>query len=278
MTTNRPITALVAALSLSGCAGSDAVARRDLDLLRAEVQGLRQENVQLMRSLDRLSTRIDTLAARAPGPIADPPRAAAPPPAAPPPAAVEVEPTLVPSGLAVVKIEPPKASRAPAVPTSTPLVEPDAARLDAIARKGSRDLAGQADGELKAARRKEPLARAHALEDFVVRYPRHPLAGSALLEASAAYTEAGKSDAACTLGRRVLDEYPASEQVSEALVQVAGCEGRKGASDSERRLLTRVVNEFPSTPAARKARERLGSNPGQTGAAAAPEVPARSGP
>jgi TolA-binding protein len=273
LTTNRPITALVAALSLSGCAGSDAVARRDLDLLRAEVQGLRQENVQLMRSLDQLTTRVDTLAARVPKVIAEPPRAAAAPPAA-----VEVEPTLVPGGLTVVKVEPPKANRAPAIPTSTPLVEPDAARLDAIARKGSRDLAGQSDGELSAARRKEPLARAHALEDFVVRYPRHPLAGSALLEAATAYTEVGKSDAACTLGRRVLDEYPASDQVSEALVQVAGCEGRKGAAESERRLLTRVVNEFPSTPAARKARERLGSNPGRTGATAAPEVPARSGP
>jgi hypothetical protein len=268
---NRAITALVAALSLSGCAATDAVARRDLDLLRAEVQGLRQENVQLMKSLDQLNTRVDALAARPAKGAAEPSRTALAP-------VPEADAALVPGGLAVVKVEPPRSSRAPAVPTTLPLVEPDPARLDAIARKGSRDLAGESEGELRAARRKEPLARAHALEDFVARYPRHPLAGAALLEAAMAYTESGKPDAACTLDRRVLDEYPASDQVSEALVQVAGCEGRKGAAESERRLLTRVVNEFPSTPAARKARDRLGSIPGRTGATAAPEVPARSGP
>jgi hypothetical protein len=185
---------------------------------------------------------------------------------------------VVPDGLALVRVEPPKGSRAPPVPTSTPLVEPDAARLDAIARKSGRDLAVDAENELKAARRREPLARAHALEDFVARYPRHPQASNALLESATAYADAGKLDAACTLGRRVVDEYPASDQVSDALLQVAVCEGRKGAADLERRLLSRLVNDYPSSPAARRARERLVSNPGRPGADPSPDGPARSGP
>ncbi len=271
MTTIRPSSAFAAAFLLSGCAGADAVARRDLDTLRAEVQALRQENLQLVVSLDQLATRVDALALRGAKPAVEPARAAPLPGA-------EGDPSLVPGGLAVVKVEPPKASRAPPVPTTTPLVEPDAGRLDAMARKGGRNLAGDAEAELKAARRREPLARAHALEDFVSRYPRHPQAGTALLEAAAAYAEAGKGEAACTLSRRVLDEYPASEQVGDALVQLAGCEARRGAPEAERRLLTRVVNEFPSTPAASRARERLVSIPGRTGADAAPDGPARSGP
>jgi TolA-binding protein len=266
-------TALAAVLLLSGCAGTDAVARRDLESLRGDMQALRQENVQLTRSLDQLATRVDALALRSARSSGEPARAAPVPGAE-----ASSESSIVPDGLAMVKVEPPRASRAPPVPTSTPLVEPDSARLDAIARKSGRDLAGDADSELKAARRREPLSRAHALEDFVSRYPRHPLAGAAMLEAAAAYAGAGKSDAACKLDRRVVDEYPASDQVSDALLQLAACEGRKGASDLERRYLARIVSDFPSSLAARRAREQLASIPGRPGADPSPDGPARSGP
>jgi hypothetical protein len=268
-----PLAAIAAALALSGCAGADAVARRDLDLLRAEVQALRQENAELVRAVGQLSSRLEAWSSRSDRSMGEPARAAA----APIPAA-DSDRAGIPDGLAVVKVEPPKASRAPPVPTTTPLVEPDTARLEAIARKSGRDLVADSENELRSARRREPLARAHALEDFVSRYPRHPQAGGALLEASMAYAEAGKADPACTLGRRVVEEYPASDQVSEALLQLANCEGRKGSADLERRLLTRVVNDFPSSPAARRARERLASISGRPGADPAPGVQARSGP
>ncbi len=277
MKTLRPAIALAAILILSGCAGADAVARRDLENLRVEVQALRQENTQLTRAMERLTTRVDAAAARTARPASEPPRAPPPPTPAPAPAPY-ADMVVVPDGLSIVKVEPTKASRAPPVPVNTALVEPDAARLDAIARKSGRDLAGDAESELKAARRRDPLARAHALEDFVSRYPRHPMAGGALLEAATAYAEVGKAEAACTLDRRVIDEYPACEQVSEALLQLAGCEGRKGAVEQERRLLSRVVNDFSSSPAARRARERLASIPGRPGADPSPDGPARSGP
>jgi TolA-binding protein len=273
LNTLRPSAALAAAFILSGCAGADAVARRDLELLRGEVQALRQENAQLARSVDQLSTRMDAWSARGGKPAAEPPRAA--PPASP---GADADATVVPNGLALVKVEPPRGARPPPVPTGTALVEPDSARLDAIARRSGRDLASEAEAELKAARRREALPRAHALEDFVSRYPRHPQAGTALLEAAAAYGDAGKAEAACTLARRVVDEYPASEQVSEALLRLAACEGRKGAAELERRLLSRVVTDFPSSPAARRARERLASIPGRPGVDPPPDGQARSGP
>jgi len=270
--TLRPTAALAAACLLSGCATADAVARRDLEALRGEVQSLRQENAQLLRSVDQLSTRVDALAARAARPVGEA-RAAALSGAGP-----EVAGLVVPGGLAVVKMEPPRSPRSPPVPTSTPIIEPDVARLEAIARKSGRDLASDADGELKGAQRREPLARAHALEDFVARYPRHPQAPSALLEAAAAYSAANKPEAACRLDRRVIDEYPACDQAGDALLLLAACEGRQGSPEGERRLLSRVVNDYPSSPAARRARERLGTIPGRPGADPSPDGPARSGP
>jgi TolA-binding protein len=279
--TRPPSAALAAALLLSGCAAAEAVSRQDLEVLRGDVQALRQENHQLQKSLDQLATRVDALALRSARPAAET-RAVAPSgPAsgpAPGPAAAGADLLVVPGGLAVVKMEPPRASRSPPVPTSTAVVEPDAARLEAIARKSGRDLAVDADSELKAARRREPLARAHALEDFVARYPRHPQAPGALLEAGAAYTEAGKADAACTLDRRVIDEYPASDQAGESLLLLAGCEGRKGSPEGERRLLSRVVNDYPGSPAASRARDRLATIQGRPGADPSPGDPARSGP
>jgi TolA-binding protein len=269
----RPSTALIAALVLSGCAGADGVARRELELLRGDLEALRQENAKLVRSVSQLATRFDALSARTGRTPVEPARG----PSATGPVST-AEPASVPDGLAVVRMEPPRAGRAPPVPTSTALVEPDSARLEAIARKSGRDLAGDAGNELKAARRREPLARAHALEDFVARYPRHPQAGGALLEASAAYDEVGKADAACTLARRLVDEYPASEPVSEALLRLAACEGRTGGADLERRLLARIVNDFPGSPAARQARQRLAQVPGRPVAVPSSDGPARSGP
>jgi TolA-binding protein len=157
------------------------------------------------------------------------------------------------------------------------VLEPDPVRLEALARKGGRELASEADAELKAARKKDGLARAHALEGFVARYSRHPQADAALLEASDAYAEAGKPEAACTVARRAIAEYPAGPVLGEALVTVAACEAQKGAGDGERRILARVVTDFPGTPAAKKASERLAVITGRPGEAS-PAVPARSGP
>lgn len=256
-----------------GCAGGDAV-RRDLDSLRGEVQSLRRENEALQRKVDGLSIRLDVLGSRA--------KAASAPPAA-------AEP-LVPPDLAVVRVEPreeppielrdPGPARArppPPVPTSVPIVEPDADRLEAIARRSGRELSADADEELRRARKKEGASRAQALEDFVARYPRHPAADNALVDAAAAWAGAGKADAACGLARRAADDYPAGDALSEAIERLAWCESRRGAVDAERRLLERLVDEFPRTPAAARAGTRLATISGRAGDPA-PAGPARSGP
>jgi hypothetical protein len=162
------------------------------------------------------------------------------------------------------------------VPTSVPIAEPDSERVEALARRGRRDLGAEADGELRRARRGDGIERAHALEEFAGRYPRHPSADNALVEGAEAYAGAGRDEAACALARRASDDYPAGDAMSEALERLAWCESRRGAPDAERRLLERLVAEFPRTPAAERAGTRLATSSGRTGDT--PEGPARSGP
>jgi len=258
------VAALAAALLLSGCAGADAPLRREVEGMKAELAVAKQENLALKASLEALSERVEALSAR----VGTAP-AASRPAAAP----------LVPSGLAVVKLEPARRSGSvPPVPTAVTIAEPDPARLDALSRKGGRDLAADAEAELRGARRQEGVGRAHALEGFVARYPHHPLADQALLEASAAYVLERRGEAACTVARRAVEEYPAGRAIAEGLWRLAVCEGSQGATASERRLLDRLVTDFPRTPYARKAGERLAVLSGHSGGDVPPASPARSSP
>jgi hypothetical protein len=268
----RPEAALAAALLVVGCAGTEAPLRRDLDALRAELAAARQENQRLQRAVEGLTARVDVLAARSIHPAAEAPR---PEPRKPEAAA----PVVPPEGLAGVRMEPPapRARAAPPVPTAVAILEPEKAQLETLERRSGRGLAAEAEGELKAARRRDGLARAHALEDFVGRYPHHPQACGALVEAAGAYAEAGRPDAGCTLARRAADEYPAGEAIPEALWRVAGCESQRGSAEGELRILKRLVTEFPSTPAARRAGARLAAITGRGGEPPADD-PARSSP
>jgi TolA-binding protein len=263
-----PAAALAAALALPGCAGDGAL-RRDLDALRAEVRSMRAENARLAGQVEGLEVRLDAVAMRLG-------RTGEAAPAAAAAAAPDDRVVVVPEHLEVVRVAP-RAPRAPPVPVAVPLVEPDAARLEALARRGGRELRTEAEADLRAARRLTGLDAAHALEDFASRYPRHPLADDVLLEAASAYEREARPDAVCAVARRVADDYPAGDAMPEALLRLAACEARRGSPDAERRFLTRVVSEFPSTPAARRAGDRLAAITGPAGDAPA-GPPARSGP
>lgn len=272
-----PAGALAAALALSGCAGGNAASRAELDALRAEVRALRADRDDLARRLDRVELLSAKLAARA-GPPAAAPAAAAPPPA---PGAAPAP--VVPPDLEVVRVEPrarePRGPRAPPpLATAVPIADPDPARLEALERPTGRDLSTEADAELRAARRRTGLARAHALEDFAARFPRHPQADNALAEAAGAYADAGLDGPACALARRVPAEYPAGDAMSEALERLAWCESRRGDVGDERKLLERLVAEYPRSPAAERASERLAAITGHAGDPAPATGPARSGP
>ncbi|HSM92696.1 MAG TPA: hypothetical protein VLT47_07365 [Anaeromyxobacteraceae bacterium] len=228
-----------AALALSACAGGSPALRREVESLRGDVTALQAQNDALSRRLDAATRRLDELAERsaraAPAPITSPARAApastvaaAPPEPLVPPnlAVVKVAPRAEPEPEPLVLRAPPTRSprAAPPLPTAVPISEPDPDRLEALARPAGRELSADADGELTAARRKGGVERAHALEAFVARYPRHPSADNALVEGARDYLDAGRLDAACELARRVPEDYPAGDAVSAANEIVARCE------------------------------------------------------
>jgi len=264
-----PPAALVAATLGLGCAGQAGAIRSDVDALRAEVRALRSENAQLSRTVESLSVRLDALAAR---------RAKAPVEAAP--AAAARGATIVPPDLAVVKVAPAARSvrPAPAVSTAVPIAEPDPDRLDRLARPSGRDIAAEAEGELRSARNQSGLGRAHALEDFSARYPRHPSADNALVDAARAYADGGEDAAGCSLARRAANDYPAGDAVSDALEMLAACASRLGEADAERLLLERLVAEYPRTPAADRAGRRLAAISGNAGEGKPADGPGRSTP
>ncbi|MBK9517571.1 MAG: tetratricopeptide repeat protein [Anaeromyxobacter sp.] len=288
-----PEAALVAALLVAGCAGADAQARGEVEVLRAELGQVRQENQALQRTLEGLAARVDLLTARlgrgAEPAAARPAGAGLPEPATLVPQGLEVvkmgpppAERQAPAGLAVIKVEPSRAERParrpPPVPTAVPIQEPDPSRLEALGRRGGRELSAEAEAELKAARRAAGLDRAHALEDFVGRYPHHPQAAAALVEAGDAYAESGRDAAACTLARRALEEYPAGRAIGDAMERLATCEARAGDADAEKKVLTRLVTQFPGTPAARRAGDRLAAISGGTDGDSPAGTPERSGP
>lgn len=260
-----------ALLLVLGCAGDGSATRRETDALRAEVRALRRDSDDLARKLDALASRVEVISARLARAGGDAARDEQRTP--------EPAPPVIPPDLAVVHVVPqPKGARPPPpVPTAVPIAEPDPERLDEIARPGpGRGIAAEAEAELRRARARSGAERAHALEDFAARYPRHPSADNALVEAAAAYAESGRGNPACDLARRASEEYPAGDAMSDALERLAWCESRRGAVEAERRLLERLVADFPRTPAAERAGTRLARLSGQTGAT--PDASTRSGP
>jgi TolA-binding protein len=281
---------ICALLFLAGFAGAPSVRaepRSDLDSLREEVRTLQRENEALAARVQALSSQVDLLTLRATRQD-EPARAGGPDEAAPPRSAAG-DAAAVPPDLAVVKMAPPTGGRvarptakvprlAPPVPTQVPIQEPDAARLEAaLSRPGRRALSAEADQDLREAQAMTGLLRAHSLEDFTGRYPQHPYADNALVDAAAAYAAAGREDAACALARRVVDEYPASDAQSDALERMAACATRRGATAEAQKLTARLRADFPGTPAAQRAEARLSQAPARDGDSPR-EPPARSGP
>lgn len=254
------VAAAAAALGALGCAAREPAWRHDLEALRAEMRTMQGQNAEMSRRLDALSVRLDGLAAASRARPAPPPAAA---PAAP----------LVPPDLAVVRVDPPasraeprRARKAPPIPTAVPISEPDPRALAGLGAPRV-DLAAEAQAALEAARRLDGLASARALEEFAGRYPRHPSADNALVEAARARDAAGDPETACALAARAVEEYPAGDALPDALGQLLECRLQAGDAARARALAERLVKDFPDTQAARRARERLPA-PDQAGAPA----------
>jgi len=239
---------------VSGCA-SDAASKSDLRTLQASVKQLQDSNLVLLQRVEALE------ADRAASQARSSPAAAAPAT----PSGAEV-PTL-----AVVKLKP-RADRAPAIDVRTPVHEPDAELVAALAHpvtaSGEAPEPSQVDGEFAQA---EQALRTGNLEGGVERmrrfadeHPKDPRADDALYLAALGELGQDEPARAAKLLELVLQRYPAGDVVQQAMLKLAECRMRLKQPAEARALLARLVNSFPGTPAASEAEARLARLPRAT--------------
>lgn len=290
----RQLVAILSALGVLACAAPEKAVRAEpppsaeVGELRAEVADLRRENEVLKQRVDALASRVDSVQRQR----SEPPHSAALGPSAASPSASDGP--AIPTDLEVVRMEPPRAQPArapirrrslpsseplalssvpPPVPTDVALREPDTGAVAALGPlRGS--LVAQADAELAAARALNGLAAAQKLEAFAARFPRHPQADNALLEAATAYVKAGRGQSACTVLARCVNEYPAGDVFADALEQLGECRADQGEMSLARWIFQRVLSDFPMSSAAKRAEERIASLDGTRSSSA---VPSRQG-
>ncbi len=234
--------------------------QQDVASLRAEVRTLQRENAELARRVESMATQIDLLAVRTTRP-------AAPATVEARPAAVD-ETLVIPSDLEVIRLEAtrkapaPKSAKArstaPAVPTATPIQEPTAEAIAALASRGGSPTVG-AQEAFDRARAQSGLSGARALEQFADTHPTSAQAGEALVDAARHRQEAGDPDGSCEDFSRAVAEHPSSRAMPDALEGLAACEVRRGRSAEASRLQIRLAKDFPDSPAGKRARERAPS-------------------
>ncbi|HEV8675042.1 MAG TPA: tol-pal system protein YbgF [Methylomirabilota bacterium] len=91
-------------------------------------------------------------------------------------------------------------------------------------------------------------------EDFVARYPSHPLAGSAQFWIGEAYYNARDYQHATAEYRKALDLAPKGEKAPEALFKLGLAHRALKRADRAREVWAQLLRDFPQSEAAQKAR------------------------
>lgn len=238
-----------------GCA-SDTASKGEVRTLQASVTQLQDENLKLLARVQALET--DRAVGRAALPPSGSPTQAAPPV----PTGAEVP------SLTVVKLKP-RADRAPVIDVRTPVQEPDAELVAALARPAAPASdapdASQLDGEY--AQAQEALRTGNLgggverMQRFAEAHPRDPRADDALYLAALGELGQDEPARAARLLETVLQRYPAGDVVQQAMLKLAECRMRLKQPTEARELLARLLTSFPGTPAATEAEARLARLP-----------------
>lgn len=114
-----------------------------------------------------------------------------------------------------------------------------------------------------------------AFREFLDRYPRHELAGGALLGVGQNLDESGDTEGAIEVYRQVVTEYPSSYAAPFAAYSEADILLRAFKRGESLRSFNMIISQYPASPVARMAASqaaRIGSLPG-TEAATPPANP-----
>jgi TolA-binding protein len=258
----RPLlVSVLLALCGSGCA-SDAVSKAEVRTLQASVKQLQDDNLRLSARLETLETERAAIRAGASA------AAAAPSPST-------IASTAAPVGseiptLTVVKLKP-RPDRAPPLDVRTPVSEPDAELITALAHSSSASAgeppadAIQLDAEFSQAseslRTGNLAGGVERMKRFAEAHPRDARADDALYLAALGELGLDEPGRAAKLLEAILQRYPAGDVVQQAMLKLAECRLRMKQAPEARALLARVVTSFPGTPAASEAEARLARIP-----------------
>jgi TolA-binding protein len=172
---------------------------------------------------------------------------------------------LIPKDLATLKLGPPS-PRAPEVPTSIALREPDAAFVRAVLDEPSPEpdplQAGGAlsfDAGMESIRTGDVEGGAARLIAFADRHPRDERAPTALFTAGVGLFTSGEVAAAALVLERVSDDYPAAAEAPEATVHLAQCKLRLRNVEAAKATYAKVIDRYPKSRAAKAAEAELKS-------------------
>ena len=242
----RPIAFLVM-ISASACATTSGSA--ETAALRDEVSIMRQTHQSDQRRIQSLETEIETLRSEdrtASGKDGE-----------------------MPGDLQVIHLSRP-GSAPPPLATAVTVREPSAEEIAQIAaqpptetgdapRSGSPE---EADALFTAAFEKlktgELVRATSQFEEFARKFPHHPNADNALLNAGIAQYGLRQYQEALATFRSLIKRYPAGDAVPEAMYREANCAEKLGHRQEARTLLQQVKDSYPRTAEAARADRRLG--------------------
>lgn len=180
---------------------------------------------------------------------------------------------LIPKDLATLKLGPPS-PRAPELPTSIALREPDAAYVRAVLDEPNTEpntepnlepdplQAGGAqsfDAGMESIRTGDVEGGAARLIAFADRHPRDERAPTALFTAGVGLFTSGEVAAAALALERVSDDYPAAAEAPEATVHLAQCKLRLKNVEAAKATYAKVIHRYPKSRAAKAAEAELKS-------------------
>lgn len=241
-----PGTGVLAGACLAACASAKPAPDPEL---RAQLQALLARQAQLERKVELLESRL-AVAQRASKPPARPPEATAGP--------------AIPKDLATVRLGPPASPpRAPPVPTSIALREPDAEyvrmALEEPEAQSADDESRVFDAGMESIRTGDVEGGAARLIAFADRHPRDDRASTALFTAGVGLLTSGEPAAAAVALERVSDDYPAAAEAPEATVHLAQCKLRLKKVDAAKAIFAKVIDRYPKSRAAKAAETELKS-------------------
>jgi tol-pal system protein YbgF len=210
---------------LEGIKSDIAKIRGQIEVLTYELNEQQKRQRDLYVDLDSRLRKMETTAAAASAPPADP---NAPPPGVP---TLANAPATSPS--------PPP----PAAPVITPVTAQEQKAYDAA---------------LDQFKRADYTGAITSFQNFVKTYPRSLLASSAQYWVGNAQFARRDYRAAVASQRALIQQWPDSPKVPDALLAIASAQSEQGDNASARKTLEELMAKYPQSEAAGKAKQRLG--------------------